>query len=344
MPQQQPQIGDDVTALMVSHEREPAKQEHPHARVGRIVKANAPIIGGLLGAAATGGASIPAQIIAASSGAVIGSRARGDSPEQARTEGLTQAATQATGAGLVKGGQTVARGLMKGTVPKNIAKEFDQVDLPGEMLNRGVVPGSARSARRVEGLSRAANAERDAAAATVPKMSPVRGVREIRGIVQKAKSGKKPEMSQDAIDYAKKSVGEMRGGGGLDGPGQLARKDILQQEGKAALNAANPRTAALQPQLADAERASIVSHLRETPRMASALDESQTMMAIDQVMKDAAHSNPVTRARVGGLTAAAMSPLGLGTTAHAVNQGSQVFNPQTIRLLELIMGAGSHQQ
>jgi hypothetical protein len=230
---------------------------------------------------------------------------------------------------------------MRGTIPKNIAKNFDDVDIGREMLDRGVVPGSARSARRVEGLSRAANAERDAAAATVPPMTRSKVIAGLRPIHQRAVAGRMPQMSDDTVEFMRQSAREI-GPTPLSGPEALARKDIQQSLGRAATNAANPRQAAFGPQLHDAERAAIVSHLRETPRMAQALDESQTLMAIDKVMKDAAHSNIVTRARVGGATGASMTPLGIGATAHAVNQGAQAFNPQVVRLLDLIMRSGSH--
>ena len=348
MPQQQPpigadvtalmpQIGEDVSSLMVSHQPEPAPAEHPHARTFRLAKANAPLIGGLIGAGITGGASLPVQALAAGAGGAIGGGVRGDGMAGALMQGAKEGATQLIGGGLVKAGGAVARGLMKGTVPKNIAKDFQgQVDIPREMLDRGVFPGSARSAKRVEGLSTAANAERDAAAATVPNLSRSKVIAGLRPMHAKGVSGKVPEMSEATLEQMRKSAREI-GSEGLDGPGALARKDIKQAQGSAALNSSDPRSAAFGSQLADAERGAIVSHLRDTPRMAKALDESQALMAIDQVMKDAALSNLVTRARIGGVAAASMSPIGLGATAHAVNQGRHVLEPQLLRAIQIAM-------
>jgi hypothetical protein len=334
--QQLPAVGEDVTALMVSHGRTEAPPEHPHARVGRFVTENAPAVGGGIAALLSGGASLPVQMLAAAAGGAVGAGLRGDSAGQMATEGLTQGALQGAGGLAVKGGRAIAGGLMKGTVPKNIAKNFDQVNIGQEMLDRGVVPGSARSARRVARLSTAANAERDAAAATVPPMGRSKVIAGLRPLHAKAVAAREPEIAGDVLEHMRESARNI-GPTGMSGQETLARKDIKQALGKAAVNAPNPRQAALGPQLQDAERGAMVSHLRETPRMAGALDESQALMAIDKVMKDAAHSNPVTRARIGGLTAAAMSPIGLGTTAHVVNQGSRAVDPQMLRAIQMFL-------
>jgi hypothetical protein len=340
MPQQPPQIGDDVTALMaVSHTPEQAPSEHPHARTWRLVKENAPLVGGAIGAALTGGASLPLQMLAAGAGGAIGAGVRGDSMGDVVKEGAIGAGTQGAGGLLVKGGKAIASGLMRGTVPKTIAKNFDDVNIGQEMLDRGVVPGLAPSARRVSRLSTAANAEREAAAQVVPPMGRSKVIAGLRPLHGKAVAAREPEIASDVLEHMRESARNI-GPKGMSGPEALARKDIKQALGKAATNAPNPRQAAMGPQLQDAERGAIVSHLRETPRMASALDESQALMAIDQVMKDAAHSNPVTRARIGGLTAASMSPIGLGATAHAVNQGSRALDPQVLRAMQIALLQG----
>lgn len=356
MANQQPQIDYDRLAAEVTG-MAPSQQQMPPASgvvrpeqigaahdpnyvgddpdLGTRALANAPTAGAMLGGLLGG---IPGAAV----GGAVGALLRGDSIPGAVYEGGKQGALQLGGGMVVKGLQKVARGLMRGTVPKNIAKDFDDVDIGKEMLDRGVVPGSARSARRVEGLSRAANTERDAAAATVPPMSRSKVVAGIRPIHQRAVTGRVPQMSEDALAFMRQSARDI-GPTPLSGPEALARKDIQQSIGRATTNAANPRQAAFGPQLHDAERAAIVSHLRETPRMARALDESQALMAIDKVMKDAAHSNIVTRSRVGGAIGASMTPLGIGATAHAVNQGAHVFNPQVVRLLDLILRSGSHE-
>lgn len=294
-------------------------------------------------AAAASGPGIVLPAIAAGGAGYLGARVRGDSREDAASEGLTQGALQGAGGLAVKGLKIIAHGLMRGTVPKNIATEFDDVDIAQTALDRGAVPGSASSARRVEGLSRTANAERDAAAATVPPLSRSRVIDGLRPLHARATAARVPEMAADVLEQMRTSARQI-GPAGMSGPDALARKDIMQSIGKAAVNAPNPRQAAFGPQLANAERGAIVSHLRETPRMATALDESQKLMALDRVMKDAAHSNIVTRGRIGGLPAMAMSPGGLALTAHGVNQGSRLLDPQVIRLLDLLMRDGAREQ
>ena len=346
-----PQIGDDVSALMASHEPSDDTAKPIATGGGRgtgldvrksnkWARENAPTIGATLATTATGGGALP-LLLAASAGGATGSALRGDDADTILKEGAIQGAIEGGGGLALKGGRAIAHGLMRGTVPKNIAKNFDDVDIAGTMLDRGVVPGSAKSARRVEGLSQRANAERDAAAATVPTMSRGQIIEGLRPLHQKGVTGKVPEMSDATLEQMRQSAREI-GPDGLSGPQALARKDIKQAQGKAALTSSDRRTAAFGSQLADDERAAIVKHLRDPnlahgPRMGQALDESQAMMAVDQVMKDAAHSNPITRGRIGGVTAASLSPLGLGATAHAVNQGRKIADPRILRLLDLIM-------
>jgi hypothetical protein len=312
-----------------------------------------PTMGGMAGSIA-GGKSTPVGMALSGLGGAAGESlrqianvARGrmesvpDTPmgqlRQIATEGAKQGGLEALGRGAVGLTKRVARATMQGAIPKAIAKEFDTVNLPQEMLDRGALPGSSRSARRISGLSQAANTERTAAAQTVPPMRWPQAAKGHIALYDDAVRAGKPDRASRVVADARKIRQELPTG--LDGPGQLARKDILQQEGKAAVNAANPKTAALMPQLANAERKSIVEGLRKTPRMAKALDESQTLMAIDAIMKDASHSNPLTRLRSGGVASAMISPIGASATAHALNQGSRVVSPQALRLLSLIMGS-----
>jgi hypothetical protein len=332
-------LAEQFPSAQASHE---APDEHPHARTWRKVKENAPMIGAAAATLAGPGGLIP-SVLLAGGGGYLGARVRGDSRDDAAAEGVLQGGLQGAGGVAVKGGQAVARGLMKGTVPKTIAKNFDQIDIPAAMLKRGAVPGVGASARRINRLSTVANAERDAAAATVPPLSRRKIIEGLRPIHQKMTAAREPELADSVLQHMRDSARNI-GREGLSGPQALARKDVKQAMGKASLNAADPRTAAMGSQLNDMERGAIVSHLRETPRMAKALDESQTLMAIDQVMQDAALSNPVTRARIGGLPAAALSPVGLGLTSHAVNQGSKAFDPNVARLLMALMNQRSEQE
>jgi hypothetical protein len=345
-----PQIGDDVSALMTSHEPTAGPAKRPEQilaesdpnylpddpDLGKRALSRAPTVGAMAG-------SMFGGPLGAAVGGSAGALVRGDSLKDAAIEGGKQGAIEVGGGLLVRGGRAIAHGLMKGTVPKNIAKDFQgQVDIPQQMLDRGAFPGVPASERRIARLSGAANAERDAAAQVVPVMPRSKVVAGLRPLHAKAVSAREPEMADDVLQHMRESSRNI-GSGGLTGPQVLARKDIKQALGKAATNSANPRQAALGPQLQDAERGAMVSHLRETPRMAGALDESQSLMSIDQVMKDAALSNPVTRARIGGLTAAAMSPVGLGATAHAVNQGSRVVSPQMLRAIQIAMLNGEQE-
>lgn len=301
--------------------------------IGATAKRNAPMIGAGMAVAAGPGGVLPALALAGGGG-YLGARVRGDDRPSASIEGVKQAALE--GGGRLAGGalRLIGKATMRGTIPKNIAKEYDSVDIAQEALDRNVVPGSSLSANRVRRLSTAANAERDAAAATVPVMPRRKIISGIKPVYQEAATAKEPEIAEDLLAYMRKSARDI-GPEGLTGEQQLARKTIKQRQGKAALGG-NAREASTLPQATNAERGAIASHLRETPRMATALDESQALMALDDVMKDAAHSNPITRARIGGLTSAAMTPIGLGLTGHAFNKGARALDPQVLRALALM--------
>ena len=288
--------------------------------------------------------TIPAAMAAAGVGGAGGALARGDPPRAALQEGGKQALLEGGGRAVVGTGGLIAHGLMKGAIPRAIRANFGQVDVPQEMLNRGAFPGVPPSARRIEGLSKIANAERDAAAQTVPRMSPVRGVRDLREEYQHARDAGMPGEAAQVMTAAKEAVADMRqppmSSRGLTGVQQLKRKDRMQDRATAALRGSD----ALQPTIANKMRSSVLGHLRETPRMARALDESQTLMAMDEAMQGAALDNPLTRARIGGLTAASLTPVGLGVTAHGVNQARQIANPTTLRLLNALLSQRSNTE
>lgn len=304
---------------------------------------NAPTIGAALATTATGGGVLP-LIAAAGAGGAAGSALRGDDASTIATEGATQAAIQGGFTALRPIASWVGRGLMKGTVPKNIAKDYQgQVDIPKEMLERGVFPGVPQSAARVARQSSAANAELRAAADTVPVMPRRKIIDGLRPLYREAVTAKEPEIAADMMKYMKTKWRDI-GPEGLSGAGQLARKTVKQRQGSAALHAGSAKEAAVIPQAADAERAAIAAHMRETGRAATALDESQALKAIDEVMKDAALGNPITRMRIGGPTAVALTPAGLGATAHAVDKAGQALTPDTVRALMTLFNQRSPEE
>jgi hypothetical protein len=287
--------------------------------------------------ASGGGLILPA--IAAGGAGFLGARLRGDSRDDAAFEGGVQGALQGIGGGLVRIGGAAARGLMRGGIPKNIQADFGGREVAQEALDTGAIPGSARSAGRIARLSNEANTARDAAATTVPTLSGRKIIDGLRKLHGEAVAAKMPERAAAIAERA----GEIRRevGTGLDGPAMLARKGI--QEGKAAMKAPNSKMAGLDSQLADAERDAVMSHLRETPEMAKALNLSQRRMGLDRFMQDSLNSNMITRMG-GGLASMARSPMGLGIAAHGVNQGSKLADPNLIRALLAILSERSNEQ
>jgi hypothetical protein len=305
-------------------------------------KQNAPTIGAGLAttaAAATGVGLIPAAVVAGGGG-FLGARARGDDRETAAVEGGMQSALQLLGGGLVKAGRAGANFLMRGGIPKNIQADFGGKQVAQEALDTGAIPGSERSAARISRLSNEANQARDTAAANVPPLTPQRLVSGFRPIYSESVEAMTPARSHEIAKYAKNSAREIKGG--LSGKGQLARKTVKAQEGKVALNADNSKTANLSSQLANTERDIIASHLRETPGMEEALNLSQRRMGLDRFMQDSLTSNMVNRMG-GGPINMMRSPMGLGITAHAVNQGSRMVDPQILRAMQIAILRGREE-
>lgn len=311
----------------------------------------APAVGGMVGSFAGGSKLSPAGMALAGVGGAAGEAVRqvgqslrgdfSDVPETVMgrlgkigTEGLKQGGIEGVGRGAVTGVKTLARGVMRGAIPKGIANKFPQLDVAQEALNRNAVPGLGASARRINRQSRAANAERVAAARTVPDLTARQATSGHRALYDDAVSARMPDRARAVVDDVRGIRRELAGG--LSGEGALARKEILQQEGKAAVNAPNPKTAALGPQLANTQRRAIVDQMRQTPRMATALDESQALMALDKVMQDASRVSSVGRMRQS-LASGLLTPTGVSLTAHGLNKGAPVVSPQMLRAIQIAM-------
>jgi len=306
-------------------------------------KDNAPIIGAALATAATGGGALP-LIAAATTGGAGGSLLRGDNAEEALKQGALQGVTQAGTMGVGKLMQLGARALMRAKVPAKVASDFlDDVDVPQAMLDEGVVPGSAASRARIQNLLTAANRDIHTAAANVPQLSRSRVINDLRPIYRKMVMSHEPEMADVVLQHMRNSARNI-GPGGLSGAEALARKETKTLLGKAALNAADPRMAALGPQLNNIERKTITSHLRDTPEMADALDKSQKFLALKRVMDDAAvKGNPLNRLSSASPIAATQSPIGMALTAHALNKSAGVV-PDVARLLHALMNQRSQDE
>lgn len=291
-------------------------------------------------AVATGG-GIVLPAIAAGGAGYLGARLRGDPRGDAAFTGAAQGALQGVGGGLVKIGARGARALMRGGIPKGIQSDFGGREVAQEALDTLAVPGVSSSAARVSRLSNEANTALGATAKQVPVLKSRKIIDGLRKLYDDAVAAKMPDRAGAIGERA----GEIRRevGSGLDGPGQLARKGIKQYEGKTAMKAPNSKMAGLDAQLADAERDAVMSHLHETPGMKSALGLSKRRMGLDRFMKDAETTSMISRARQS-VPSALLSPTGLAVTAHGVNQGSKLLDPQVIRLLDMIMNQRSNQQ
>jgi len=306
-------------------------------------KDNAPTIGATLATMATGGGALP-LIAAATLGGAGGSFLRGDDATTALGEGALQGAMQGGLPLIGKLMRVTAKGLINANVPSRVTGEYlNQVDIPQQLLNYLAVPGVPASRAAMQALEKAAGLERTAAAETVPLMSPVRGVRDLGNLYRRALSGAVQKDQSKILAAASDAVNEMRRAFpmGVPGRAQLARKDIMQERAAAALRGSK----ALPANIANAQRSSIVSHLRETPRMEEALDKSQALKAVTDVMDEAAkRGNILHRFAQNGVTSALSSPMVNAIAAHAINQGSRAMNPDVARLLHALMNQRSQDE
>lgn len=295
---------------------------------------NAPAIGATLAGVATGGASIPLAISAAGLGGAAGSGLRGDDAGTMIAEGAKQGALTAAGAGVSKLLAGPARMLYRAAVPKAIQDKFAQSDLARQGLDSRVLLGTKRGATRAGEVSAAAGRDIATKSSTVAPMSARKIQEAFQPKYQKAFAGRKFDRANEINAHVAKSMDEI-GQGSLSGPQQLARKEFLEQEGKAAMGAANPNMAAVNPQLANIERKALVRNLRTSKPMAKALDTSQAAIGVDRAAKATQNSSLVNRLAHGGIWNAARSPAGLSGTAIGMNELSNIPFAQLLRMAQI---------
>lgn len=189
---------DDSPSVMES--------QHPHARVGRWVQRNAPVVGGLLSGALTGGASLPAQAIAAAGGGFLGARLRGDDRTTAATEGALQGGATLGGAAVAaaagKAGPAIYRGLLKPS--KAIRDSFGGGDVTRTLMDAGATITRRGADKMVDlmGLSRgkalaAVDAAEQAGAGGVPAKELVKPFGEVaKELRQRVDIGQANELGQ----------------------------------------------------------------------------------------------------------------------------------------------------
>lgn len=336
---------EQFNALVEQQLNQPMPSHDGPSTADRVLS-SLPTLGGMAGGIA-GGRSNPVGIALSGLGGAAGETVRqiGDlalhgeastTPRDATGQlrkiagaGLEQAGMEGAFKGVGSALKAVARPIMRGAIPRAIAKNFDDVNLAEVALQEGAIPGSKRSAASVavkkdaagQALSDRANFESRIGFPRIKADDTLKGVEQLES---QAVSARKLDRAGDIRDSMAKTRGEY-GPTGLNQNSALNRKQILQQEGKAAMNAPSPRQAALDPQVADAERAGLTAQLRTSPKMGAALDKSQGLIGLDRVMQEQMHSNPLTRLRSGGVASALASPMGLGAAA----QGTDLIGKMT---------------
>lgn len=287
---------------------------------------------------------------------------------QAAAQGLALPLMQAAGRGAKKlFTPLVAKPLMRlayGAQSK-VRDAFPTVDLEAVTLREGLTVPNRKGAEALGQKAGTAlkQANEAADAGGVPALQPRELMGPFRKIHSDAVLAKRPDLAEATIGRANQMRRELRGG--LSMQGSQARKEVLQREAKAALNASTPKEAAFTPQLANAERGAIASAMRgRSPEIASALTRSQEMLAVQKAMKAAAKRPAVLRALVSaasggagwaysgdpmdGLKAAAApmivsSPRALSGIAQAVHHGaSPITQASIMAVISRFLAANQH--
>lgn len=314
-----------------SHQEPPL---HPHARVGTWVKDNAPMIGGGIAAALTGGAGLIPSAIAAAGGGFLGARVRGDDRSSAATEGATQGVMEGAfglGGKLLK---AVAKPIYRAAIPKHIQDKFSQADLAGQGLDSRTWIGTKRGTESAAGAKATAGKQIDAASGSVPGFAASDVQAGFQATRDRAVRARKPGRVSDIDAHVTQSMSEM-GSAPMSGADQLLRKEVLEGEGKSAMTAANSRLSPIDPQLANRERRLITANLRRSPTMAKALNTSQAAIGVERAAKATENSSVMNRLSHGGLWNAARTPAGLSGTAIGMNELANVPFAQLLRLAQM---------
>lgn len=236
----------------------------------------------------------------------------------------------------------LAKRVYKAGVPKAVLDKFARADIPGAGVENRVLLGTQQAVPAAERAGARAAQKVQAAA---PSVAPMGGPDVAQAFATKrsrAVMGRKPDRVSEIDAHVQQAMQEI-GGAPMDGAAQLARKEILEGEAKPAMQAANANLAAVNPQLANIERRAVVSNLRKSPDMNSALNEAQSAVGLNRAARATQNSNVVNRMAHGGLWNAGRSPVAFSGAGIAVNEAKRLLNPQVLRLLDMIMKSGSHE-
>jgi hypothetical protein len=254
--------------------------------------------------------------------------------KQIGAEGLKQAGIEGLGRGVSALIAKPARALYRGVIPKNIQDKFSTANLAQSGLDSRVVLGTKSGTGRAQAASTRANQGVHAAADTVPALKAADVQEAFKPKYNKALSGGKTDKAIEINAHVKKSMDEI-GPNGFVGKQQLARKEFLEQEGKAAMGAANPNMMAVNPQLANIERKAIVKNMRKSPEMATALNKSQASIGVERAARATENSSVMNRLAHGGVWNAMRSPSVLSGTAIGLHELSRIPYAQLVRMAQL---------
>lgn len=250
------------------------------------------------------------------------------------TEGLKQAGMEGAGRGLMGLIAKPARALYRGVIPKNIQDKFSTADLAQSGLDSRVVLGTKGGTARAQAAGTRANANVQATAEKAPSLTAADVQAAFKPKYNKALSAGKTDRANEINAHVKQSMDEI-GPGNFSGKQQLARKEFLEQEGKAAMGAPNPNMMAVNPQLANIERKALVKNLRKSPEMADALNKSQAAIGVERAAKATENSSTMNRLAHGGVWNAMRSPSVLSGAAIGINELSTIPFAQLVRMAQI---------
>lgn len=278
------------------------------------------IAGGIAGAALTGGASIPASMLAAGGGGAVGAGAGrvaeragkgepievGDVARTALVHGVGQAAGQGAGALLAKGAGVIAPKLLKGILRPSRRVQEDFGDVIGTGLRERVPVGRSDVVRgRVEGSAREADGlirqAEQAGAGNIPTSDVTQSFAPVSRILRERRQIGKPDELDELVDRGAALAGEFPNGIPLSTAQTLKRR--AQNDASQvfrAIDAGNPvkdTTAHLDRAVATGLRRALESRV---PEVGPINRRTQELMGLQEAMEAA-------EARSGGVTG--MNPL-----------------------------------
>lgn len=352
-----PQVGEDVTALMepvASHD--PAPERSLADKAVDVLPLLGGIGGGILGAP-TGPGAIGTAALGGAAGQAVrriiqtlqGRRSAdadtplsvgGDLAGAGAEQGVGQAVGMGAGAVLAKGAKLAMRGALG--AQQAVRTKFPTVDLEKIALREGVGLGADVGAKAAAAHQSVGAAGRAADAAGAAKIQPSEMVSGLRKLYDKAGQVRRPDAQKEIVEAANDARKAFRGGVSVE-DALAIKSDTAAQAAEVMQGAANPRAASTTKKvLGSMSRATGDAAKSRSPEVASALRQSQELMALEKAMKAA--GGPSRLRMIAGAGAGVGSGMATGDLRDGVTGALGTYaltSPRALGLLAQLLAKGT---